>query len=142
MTTSAGMRIWSITTASARAKASDEVLHPGVLVGDEERRAVGRQVLGDLVGVLLVQGAGLDDVDLREGCALGAEVLDGEGGDVAVGVLDHEQDVNDADDALADLVEDGRHDLAAELVAREADDVDVDGTEWHGGEPPCRGAEW
>ena len=49
---------------------TDEVLHPGVLVGDEQGRAASGNVVGDLVGVLLVQSAGRVHVDLGEGSVL------------------------------------------------------------------------
>src|SRR5512132_1417079 len=52
----------------------DNFPDPEVLVGDEESRAVRREVVADLLGVLMSQRTRLGDVDRQEGRALLADV--------------------------------------------------------------------
>src|SRR5262249_41984522 len=104
---------------------------PEVLEGDQERRAVRGKVVADLLGVLLVQGAWLGDVDLEESGTLLVEIFGLDDRDDTLGVLAHEQKVDDADRAVLNELQDRRGDTPGELVARKANDVDVDGTDFH-----------
>src|SRR5262249_44682045 len=110
----------------------DHLPRPHVLERDEQRRAVRGQVLADLVGVLLVERTGFRDADLRERGALLVEILDREGRHDAVRVLHDEEQVEDPDRPVVHELFDRRCYPAGELVAGEADDVDIDGSHFHG----------
>src|SRR5262245_40841242 len=108
----------------------DERDRPQVLDSEHGDGAVGLELAADLLDVFLVEQPAFDhavDVDELRIEVL-AEPAELDRPDGAVGVLEDEQQVDDADDPLLDDVAYRWRDLPVELVAREPYEDDVDGS--------------
>jgi hypothetical protein len=84
---------------------SDDGTHPHIFVGNKESRTVLRNLVGNLVGILVVECPGACDIDPDERSTFRAEVLKFEGGNRPVNVLGNEEQVDHADNACLDLFE-------------------------------------
>ena len=123
----------SIITASACAQGIDDLGRPEVLERDQQRRAVqaGRSSL-DLLGILGTR-ARLAARRRWRGRRRPPSPMSAAASVVTTPsrVLAQEEQVEDPDGAVLDELQDGGRDAPAELVAREADDVDVDRPDCH-----------
>jgi LuxR family maltose regulon positive regulatory protein len=106
----------------------DERRRPDVLDGHDRHRAVGRQFTPDVLDVVGVEQAAAElPVEIHErGLEIRPEVGELQRPDLALRVLVHEEDVDDAHDVAHDEVHERGTDLALELVAGKLQEDQVD----------------
>ena len=121
----------SIITASASRRASTTFAVQRFSNAISSAELFGRQVIVDLFGILGTQRARLRDVDGKVRRPLLADLGSLEPRHDAVGILAQEEQIEDSDGAILDELQDRGRDAPAELVAREADDVDVERPDCH-----------
>ena len=109
----------------------DQLRGPAVLECDQEGRAVGREVVADLLGILMPQRTRLGGVDREEGRALLVDVRGLQCRHGAVCILHHEEEIEHSNRSVLHELQDRRRDPSGELVARKTDDVYVDGANCH-----------
>src|SRR5829696_7901142 len=108
---------------------------PEVLECDQHGRAVRREIVADLLGILVPQRTRLRDVDGEELRTLIVEVRSLERRHDALRILHDEEQIEHSDRAVLHEVQNRRGDPPGELVARKANDVDINGADCHGFSP-------